>query len=366
MSKRDTMRPRITKEEYSILQEIRRTGVVPQSNVDSKPKEDKIIEDLKKILMNRTYSVEDLSNRFNVPPKEIRNRIDLLKEQKFAIQEEEDGEHVTISTELKQGGKHLLNPDMWLGDKLQFGFTADNHLCSHYERLDLLNLLYDIYEKEGIQTVYNAGNWIDGEARFNKNEIHVKGMTKQIEYAVKNYPYRKGIETHFVSGDDHEGWYNQREGINIGEYFQMKREQAGMFDLKHLGYLEADIALNDESFEHQSWLRVLHPGGGSAYATSYAAQKIIESLQGGEKPNILLIGHYHKLLYAYIRNVHTIQCGTTSDQSLFMRKQKIEAHVGGGIVTLFRAPDGIINGCSVRFITAFDKKFYIGKDKYWK
>ena len=88
MSKEDTMRPRITKEEYSILQEIRRTGVVPQSNVDSKPKEDKIIEDLKKILMNRTYSVEDLSNRFNVPPKEIRNRIDQLKEQKFAIQEE--------------------------------------------------------------------------------------------------------------------------------------------------------------------------------------------------------------------------------------------------------------------------------------
>ena len=169
-----------------------------------------------------------------------------------------------------------------------------------------------------------------------------------------------------MSGDDHEGWYNQREGINIGEYFQMKREREGMNDLKHLGYVEADVEINEGGFENNSWIRIMHAGGGSAYATSYAPQKIVESLQGGEKPAVLFIGHYHKLGYNYVRNVHAILCGCTQDQSIFMRKRKIEAHVGGGLVHLYRDKNGIINRVQTEFITAFDKKFYIGDNKYWK
>jgi hypothetical protein len=110
----------------------------------------------------------------------------------------------------------------------------------------------------------------------------------------------------------------------------------------------------------------MHAGGGSAYATSYAPQKIIESYQGGEKPSVLFIGHFHKLSYNIIRNVHVIQMGTTMDQSVFMRKKRIDAHVGGGIIHLQRDKTGIINRVNVEFITAFDKKFYVGKDKYWK
>lgn len=148
--------------------------------------------------------------------------------------------------------------------------------------------------------------------------------------------------------------------------FQMKREQAGMFDLEHIGYVEGDIELNNGQFEYPLWARVLHPGGGSSYAVSYAPQKIVESYQGGEKPQILFIGHYHKQSYNVIRNIHVIQIGCTVDQSIFLRKKKIDVHVGGGITELRRAPDGTINRCRVEMITAYDRKFYIGKDKYWK
>lgn len=651
------------------------------------------------ILRTESLSVEEIAVRFNVPIRKVTDTIEELSHKKTMLSIV-DGKY-SVKEAPVEGGRKVLDPDLWRGDTIRFGFTSDNHLCSHFERLDVLNLIYDICEGEGVKTVLNGGNWIDGEARFNKNEIHKVGLDRQISYAVKVYPYRKGIETWFVSGDDHEGWYCfspdteiltkekgwvlfseldgsehvatkseagcfewqiptkivvnehsgdminishrsvdlsvtpyhrfecfvkssmhgepkkmaltaqeivdnfkprcigiprttdawvgntpesidiqiqpcryqnhkkifhplrisgeklahlcawyategcvsgnvisiaqsaiknkenyneiislicdiapccyerpecvsfsskdvaqyliencgggsenkrlpdwvlnsdrqtlnavfdilikgdghlrenggckfytisktleaqiseiaqkigktisfaegngcrnisvgdkfpvawlfdkpkigkytgktycvsvpnqrifvrrngktawsmncQREGIAIGDYFQSKREQAGMFDLKHLGYVEADIDLNEGKFENGSWLRVMHAGGGSAYATSYAAQKIVESLQGGEKPSVLFIGHYHKLLYAYIRNVHTIQMGATQDQSIFMRKKKIEAHVGGGIVELRRDKFGSIVRCKVDFITAFDKKFYVGKDKYWK
>jgi len=311
-----------------------------------------------------SMSIKGIAENFQVPIQTVTETIQRLTEQKVMFQFE--GGEVFIQEAPPEGGMRRLNPEMWQGDILRVGFVSDNHLGSHFERLDVLNLLYDLFESEGIKTVLHGGNFIEGEARFNQNEIHRHGFGRQMAYAVEQYPYKKGIETWFVSGDDHEGWYNQREGINSGEYWQMEREKAGMFDLKHLGYVEADIDLNSGKYDNPMWCRVMHPGGGSAYAVSYAPQKIIESFQPGEKPHILFVGHYHKMSYNNIRGVHTIQMGCTCDQSIYMRKKKIEAHVGGGIAEFRRAPDGILNRAGVEFITAFDKKFYVGKDKYWR
>jgi hypothetical protein len=46
-------------------------------------------------------------------------------------------------------------------------------------------------------------------------------------YAIENYPQRKGITTHYISGDDHEGWWIHRECVNVGEYFEMRAKKAG-------------------------------------------------------------------------------------------------------------------------------------------
>ncbi len=102
----------------------------------------------------------------------------------------------------------------------------------------------------------------------------------------------------------------------------------------------------------------MHPGGGAAYALSYSAQKIVESFQGGEKPSVLLYGHYHKFDWNYYREVHNIGTGCTVDQSIFMRKQKIQAHVGGLLVRLHQAPDGAINRVKVEWIPFYDRGYY--------
>jgi hypothetical protein len=80
-------------------------------------------------------------------------------------------------------------------------------------------------------------------------------------------------------------------------------------------------------------LGLLHPGGGSSYALSYRPQKIIESLEGGSKPNMLAIGHHHKaeMLPSY-RNVCGVQVGTFERQTPFMARQGLAAHVGGWVI----------------------------------
>jgi len=108
---------------------------------------------------------------------------------------------------------------------------------------------------------------------------------------------------------------------------------------------------------------VMHPGGGSAYAESYAAQKIAEAFQEGEKPDICLLGHYHKMIYGVHRGIHMVQTGTCEDQSTFMRKRKIKAVVGGTLIELHQAPEGHINRFKPEFFHYHDRQFYAKTDK---
>lgn len=240
-----------------------------------------------------------------------------------------------------------------------FGALGDNHLGSKYSRLEVLNELYDRYAAEGVDRVFNTGNWIDGEARFNAHDLLVHGMDPQLRYLAEHYPRRPGIETYAVAGDDHEGWYAQREGIDIGVRAEQTMRQCGRADWHNLGYMESHIRLIHAQSGKESILAVVHPGGGSSYALSYAIQKIIESLEGGEKPAVGLYGHYHKLWAGNIRNVWVAQTGTTEDQTPFMRKKKLEAHVGGMLIELRQDPrTGAVVEFTPRIMRWFNKGFY--------
>src|ERR1035437_6599369 len=109
----------------------------------------------------------------------------------------------------------------------------------------------------------NTGNYIDGEARFNKHDIHTHGMQNQLDYFCKNYPQRKArvnaggrndplprpLITYIVSGDDHEGWYGQREGVDIGWLMeQTAKDKFKRTDLVNLGYMEAFIRLQHADY----------------------------------------------------------------------------------------------------------------------
>lgn len=269
-----------------------------------------------------------------------------------------DGEPPTPA--YTSGALHSFTPEA--DSTFTFGACGDQHLGSKYSRLDVLEQLYDAFAEAGCRVVFNTGNWIDGEARFNVHDLHVHGMDAQIRHLAKVYPRRPGIVTYAVTGDDHEGWYAQREGVDIGRYAQNAFRDVGRSDWVDLGYMEAPCDLVNPRTGRRSVISVVHPGGGSAYALSYAIQKIIESLDGGEKPAIGLYGHYHKLWAGNIRNVWCVQTGTSQDQTPFMRKRKIEAHVGGYICRATQDPE---TGAIVRFssecLRFFNRGYYAGR-----
>lgn len=243
---------------------------------------------------------------------------------------------------------------------ITFGVVADMHLCSKAERLDVLNAAYDEFERQGITTVFCPGNYIDGECRFNMHELLAHGIADQCQHAIDHWPSKPGIKTFFVDGDDHEGWFHQREGIEFGRYLMMEAQAQGRDDLVYMGYMEADFEL--KAPKGSAVIKVIHAGGGSSYAFSYASQKLVESFQGGEKPAVCIIGHYHKMEYCYPRNVHCVQAGCMQDQTMFMRKRKLAAHVGFCTVTLQQDIRGSITRFSPEFFPFFDRGYYLKRD----
>lgn len=314
---------------------------------------------VRKFLQKRgTASVADLADRFDRSPSSIRTALDELHAQGLYLDLSSDD--VAMPSEIRpgnaDGGPLVHDVSEYEGRSFKFGALGDNHLGSKHERLDVLNAAYDLYEKEGVTTVFNTGNWIEGEMRLNFHDVKVHGLDAQIDYMLENYPQREGITTYYVAGDDHEGWYQRGSRLEVGRLLQLRAEDAGRTDLKYLGFVEADIKL--KTSKGHAMLKVMHPGGGSAYAYSYAPQKIAESFQGGEKPDVLLIGHYHKFEYCYPRGIHVVQTACTVDQSIFMRKQKISAHVGFTLCELNQAPSGAINRFKVEYFPFYDRAFY--------
>lgn len=257
--------------------------------------------------------------------------------------------------ESAKGAKWVLQSTK--DNKFVFGAMGDLHAGSKYTRWEVREDLMRRAVDAGASCIFDTGNWIDGEKSFNRYDIEAAGLDNQIALLARKYP-KVGIPTYAVTGDDHEGWYIRSEGIDVGRYCESVMRDSG-HDWVNLGYMEADIVLQNANSGVVSILRVVHPGGGSAYAISYKPQKIIESYEGGEKPAVVLFGHYHKLDCNNIRNVWAVQTGAGQDQTPFMRKKSLEAHVGGAIIEMEQDPKtGAIIAFKPELRRYFNKAYY--------
>lgn len=229
-----------------------------------------------------------------------------------------------------------INKNRFVGERIRFGVVSDTHLGSLYENLVGLETAYKIFKDEGIKDVYHCGDLIDGEKMYKgqEYEVRVHGKDAQARYLVDNYPYQRGVTTHFILGN-HDLCYWKEVGADVGKNIEEARK-----DLKYLGREEADVDLSNKKGKVR--VRLVHPGGGTAYAISYAPQKYISSLTGGEKPNVILMGHYHKSEYLFYRNVHLFQAGCIQKQTPFMRRKRTPAMTGFWIIDILPDKSGVV------------------------
>lgn len=232
------------------------------------------------------------------------------------------------------------------GEYARFGVISDTQLGSRFANMPFLSLAYDIFEREGIHTVYHPGDLVDGKMRHQGHEFEllVHGEDAQRDYCVNEYPRRDGIDTYFITGN-HDLSFFKLSGSDIGEKIAQIRP-----DMHYLGQESADIDI--ETRDGKVKCNLSHPGKGTAYAISYHSQKHIESLERGTKPNIIFVGHFHKMEKIFYQNVHLIQTGTTQYQTPFMKRNNNAAMLGLWIGELALDEDSI-RRCKAEWIPCY-------------
>lgn len=236
--------------------------------------------------------------------------------------------------------EHIENK--WDGTTLiRFGLMGDTQLGSKYAQLTYLHEYYDICEREGIKDIYHTGDITEGLKMRAGHEYEVYTVTadEMRDDVVKHYPKRKGITTHFITGN-HDASIYKHIGYDIGQAIANLRP-----DMNYLGKDCAVINLTPNCT-----LELRHPWDGTAYALSYKMQKMIEAMESDSKPNILAVGHYHKAEYLFYRNVHALQTGCFQGQTPFTRGKGISVHIGGWIVTVRVDENGTIKSIAPEFI----------------
>ena len=235
------------------------------------------------------------------------------------------------------------------GVHIKHGLVSDTHMGSVYNNLDFLNTLYDIFKKEKVEIVFHCGDLCDGDNMYRGHgyELYAHGADKQTKNVIDNYP--KGFMNYFITGS-HDLSFQKRAGVDIGEKIFDKRH-----DMEYIGPEESTIEIGNK--EKKIKMMLMHPSKGTAYAISYHPQKIAESFSGGNKPDVLYIGHFHKAeMLPCQRNIQIVQSGCLEHQTPFMARNFISAHQGGWIIDMYVNKDHLISRFNGEFFAHYEKK----------
>ena len=222
--------------------------------------------------------------------------------------------------------------------KFTFMVISDSHLGSKNEQLTFLHYLYDEAERRGITNIYHCGDISEGFKKSRDDHmysLHSIGFDDQADYIIRNYPEREGITTFFITGN-HDHFHIQNGGANIG-----KRISASRKDMQYLGINTAVIQLTPNCK-----MELFHPQDGSSYALSYSGQKYLDSLSGGDKPHMIFVGHHHKYISMWYRNVWYFEVPSTHLQSDWEKGKRIRNDSGALIITVEVDSTGTLMDCN--------------------
>jgi len=271
-------------------------------------------------------TLEELS-KAGYTPKDIKNFIESLHRQK------------NYTSEPLELGKN----------KIRIGVSGDYHMGNINYDTSLMDFYAQETKRLKVDLHLNTGDLFDGwyqnrpASIFEQNAI---GFDRQIDKATKELS-KLEAPIYFITGNHSYNTFVRGAGIEAGPYLEDKLKSKGL-EAHYLGNGEGNLIL-----ENKVKIRLLHPDGGTCYAVSYRPQKIIESLESGQKPQALFIGHFHKMDYMFYRNIHQFQTGTFCGQTKFMKGKGIPAHKGFWIIDIYAKSDGEIRPLIARMYPAY-------------
>ena len=260
-----------------------------------------------KYLINKKKSLSQICKELELEDYEVIGLVQLLKEDGF-LADYIDGEIVKLKTPPKTNDVYQVPA---YSENLKLCLISDTHLCSKYDRLDILNYIYEKAYKNNVKFILHSGDFTDGKSHRPEHIYELKELSYdgQVDYCVEKYPKQYGINTYVISGN-HDNWWYKSTGSEIVKSIAKQRD-----DIIYLGTDYADLKLGKIK------IRLFHGNGGNAYALSYKTQKYLRNIKQEDMPQILQTGHIHQSFYMKQDNTHCFQTGCLEDLTPYGRSQ---------------------------------------------
>lgn len=311
----------------------------------------KVRVDLQKLFDNvkaGPMEFEKLCDRMDMAPRRLRS---LLETADATLPMKYVAGHVGIELPSPRDDVQDTQISPTVGEEQVVAVISDTHYGSKYCLRGAIKDFIEYAYGLGVREVLHPGDMLDGDYRHGKFEMTHMGLSEQTRDMRKNLPHKEGLTYHSITGN-HDFTFTDESGVNVGKFIEDDFKAAGRDDFRSYGDRGAFIKLRGALFH------LWHPSGSSAYAASYNLQKKIESYSPGEKPQILLTGHYHRCCYVFERGVHGLLCPTfQAGGSAFGKSLKSGAPAIGGLILRYSlTEEGTIRSFSVEKRSYFRKE----------
>jgi len=319
------------------------------SGVSVESKSRVVLESL--LSKNKPVSFEELCNLLSMSPAETRLVIDDAIRGGLSFSLSNDGyilrgfkEHNNYSSASSMNIRPINN-------RFKVGVISDTHAGSeHAKNAELKNCVEYMYNDCGIKTILHSGDFLDGNGVYKGQEAEVVawGMDAQLDIAVNALPQLKGLKYYMIGGNHDYSFIKRGGGDPLVSICRLRS------DIVNCGWFNKVLTINGVKFE------LHHPDSGGAYAISYHLQKSIDSTPGGKKPQILLCGHYHQLIWLFYRNIQAFYTMSFQGQSLYLKRKKLYPVIGGIILDIAVDESGGIIDFSPKIIPYYEGKMQLG------
>ena len=257
-----------------------------------------------KYLVKKGKTLQEICSLLELKDYEVIGIVELLKQEGHLV-DYINGEVVALKRPVKNNDIYQIPNNL---ETMHLLLISDTHLCSKYDRLDILRYLYAKADDRGVKHILHSGDFTDGRSNRPEHVYELKELSYdgQVDYCVDKYPRFSG-NTYVISGN-HDNWWYKSNGSEIVKSISKQRD-----DIIYLGPDVADVKIGKLK------IRLFHGSGGMAYAKSYKVQKYLDSIPLDEKPHILQTGHTHQSFYLKQDNTHCFQTGCLEDLTPFSR-----------------------------------------------
>ena len=295
-----------------------------------------------------------LCDRLHLPPGKVFKLIEEAK--KLGVRVHVEHDHVGIRFP-ETSEDHLLTESIKpvgvapvVGKRQKIAVISDTHLGSKYcLREQLKDFIHYAYE-QGVREIVHPGDVLDGCYRHGLWEVSHSGLDEQTRDLFETLPRLPGLHYHCITGN-HDFTFTEQIGADIGDFVEAHFRAKGRNDIHFHGNRSAFLKLRG------AVVHLWHPKKGMGYARSYAVQKQIEKYSSGEKPAILLVGHWHTFVYCMERGVHGIACPTfQGGGSAFSKSLGGAPSIGGLVLSWELTEHGTMRGFNLEYRAYFERE----------